>query len=83
MNRLNLTLDSDTAARLERHARSSGNARAKLAREILRDGLLRREEQERRRKLALDYAAGRRDARALLKNLEAAQFDLMADEDDA
>jgi len=52
-----------------------------VAREILRDGLLRREERDRRRKLALDYAAGRSDARALLKEIESAQFDLLADED--
>ena len=81
MPRLNLTLDPDTAARLERHARSTGHRRAMVAREILRDGLLRREERDRRRKLALDYAAGRSDARALLKEIESAQFDLLADED--
>jgi len=81
MPRLNLTLDPDTAARLERHARSTGHRRATLAREILRDGPLRREEIDRRSKLALDYAAGRSAARALLKEIQSAQFDVLTGKD--
>jgi hypothetical protein len=81
MTRLNLTLDADTSSRLNRHARSGGKRRAAMAREILCEGLARREAQERARKLAGDYAAGRRDAREILKDLEAAQIDLLdADE---
>jgi hypothetical protein len=81
VGRVNLTLDPDTENRLERHARASKTHRAALAREILREGLLRREERERRRKLARDYAAGRNDARLLLKEIESAQFDLLDDDD--
>ncbi len=80
MGRVNLTLDLDTENRLERHARASGTRRAALAREILREGLMRREERERRRKFARDYAVGRSDARSLLKEIEAAQADLLDDD---
>jgi hypothetical protein len=80
MGRVNLTLDPDTETRLDRRARACKTGRAALAREILREGLLRRDESERRQKLARDYAAGRSDARSLLNEIEAAQFDL-ADDD--
>ena len=80
MGRVNLTLDHDTEIRLERHARASKTRRAALARQILREGLLRLEERDQRRKLAHDYAAGRSDARALLKEMESAQFDLLNDD---
>ena len=81
MARLNLTLDDDTFRRLDRHTKRSGKPIAALARELLREGLAQREAAERRKQLAADYAAGRRDARALLKDLEAGQLELMDDED--
>lgn len=80
MARLNLTLDEDTFRTLERHTRRSGKRLAALAKEILREGLAQREAAERRRRLAADYAAGRGDARALLKDLESAQLELVDDE---
>ena len=82
MARLNLTLDPDTEAKLARHAAERSTARAALARELLREALERREAQAARRKLAADYAAGLADARALLRDLEAAQVELMGDEED-
>lgn len=81
MSRLNLTLDPDTSSRLNRHARMHGTPRAALARELLREGLERREARERAKKLASDYAAGRRDARDVLKALETAQIDLLGDDE--
>jgi hypothetical protein len=80
MQRLNLTLDDDTSMRLERHAKRAGARRATLARELLREALVRRETEERRRKLAADYAAGRRDAAALLEDHEIAQDEVIGDE---
>jgi hypothetical protein len=80
MARLNLTLDEDTFRRLDRHTKRSGKPLAALAKELLREGLARREAAERRKRLATDYAAGRRDARTLLKDLEAGQIELMDDE---
>lgn len=80
MARLNLTLDQDTARQLDRHTKRSGKPRAALARELLREALARREALERRRQLARDYAAGRGDARTLLRDLESAQVELLGDE---
>ena len=80
MARLNLTLDEDTLRQLDRYTKRSGKPRAALARELLREGLAQRESAERRKQLAADYAAGRGDARALLKDLEAGQLELMDDE---
>lgn len=82
MSRLNLTLDADTDARLQRHAKRVGARRATLARDLLREALARREAGERYRKLAADYAAGNRDTRALLRDFEAAQLEVIGDEDD-
>ncbi len=47
----------------------------------MREGLAQREAAERRKQLAADYAAGRGDARALLRDREAGQLELMNDED--
>jgi metal-responsive CopG/Arc/MetJ family transcriptional regulator len=80
MARLNLTLDDDTLRRLDRHTRKSGQPRAALARELLREALAQREAGERRKQLAADYAAGRGDARAVLADWEAGQLELMDDE---
>jgi hypothetical protein len=81
MARVNLTLDEETFAELERYTRLLGKPRATLARELLHEALFRRRAAERRRQLAADYAADRADARALLKDLESAQLELMADEE--
>ena len=81
MERLNLTLDEGTSGALARHARREGKPRAALARELIREAIARREAIEYRRKLARDYAAGRSDAEELLKDMEAAQLELMGDED--
>ena len=67
VDRLNLTLDESTSGA--------------LARELIREALARREALERERKLARDYAAGRSDARQLLQDLEAAQLELLDDEE--
>ena len=80
--RLNLTLDKDTSTRLERHARRAGVRRATVARQLLREALVDRETEERRRKLAADYAAGRRDAAALLEDHEVPQDEVMGDEEE-
>ena len=81
MARLNLTLDRDTYAELEKHAKQVGKPRARVVKEILSEGLARRAAAERRRKLAADYLAGRADARAALKDLESPQSELLDDED--
>lgn len=81
MARLNLTLDPDTFAKLGQHARREGGQLASVARAILREGLAKRDEQARRRKLAADYAGGRADVRAALKDFEAAQDELLEHEE--
>jgi hypothetical protein len=81
MARLNLTLNSDTYSVLERYAKQSGKPCARLAREILSDGLSQRATQEQRKRLAEDYAAGRADARVVLKDWEGAQAELLTDDD--
>lgn len=80
MDRLNLTLDPGTSSALEKHARREGKPRAAVARELIQEAIRRREELERRRKLARDYAAGRDDAREVLDDLERPQLDLLGDE---
>jgi hypothetical protein len=82
MERLNMTLDEPTACALRKHARLDGKPRAAMARELLREALGRREALERAKNLARDYDAGRRDARELLAELEAAQLDLLGSDDE-
>ena len=82
MSRLNLTLDPDTDARLEMHARKDGKRVAALARELIRESLDRRERAARKRKLAADYAADRPDAALLLREMEAAQYGYGGEEDE-
>jgi hypothetical protein len=77
MARLNLTLDQDTFARLEKHAREARTRRATLAKTLIQEALEGREAARRRRKLAADYAAERDDARDLLRELEAGQLELL------
>jgi hypothetical protein len=81
MARLNLTLDEDTFESLKRHANRLSRPAAGLARELLEEAIRRRETAERRQALARDYATGRRDARALLADLEGAQLDLLDDDE--
>lgn len=81
MGRLRLTLDEGTSAALARHARQEGKPRAALAQELIREAIMHREALDRQRRLARDYAAGRSGARRLLRNLEAAQIDLLDHED--
>ncbi len=81
MARLNLTLDPDTYSTLERYAKQAEKPCARLAREILSEGLSQRAAQEQRKRLAEEYAAGRADARAVLKDWEGAQAELLSDDD--
>ncbi|MBI4472448.1 MAG: CopG family transcriptional regulator [Acidobacteria bacterium] len=81
MARVNLTLDEETFRELDRHTKRVGKPRATVARELVREALASRTAAERRRRLAADYAAGRADARAALKDLESAQLELMDDEE--
>jgi hypothetical protein len=80
MSRLNLTLDGDTLAWLQRHASKAKTGVASLARQLIEEAVEHRESLRRRRKLAADYAAGREDARALLADLEAPQLEGLLDE---
>jgi metal-responsive CopG/Arc/MetJ family transcriptional regulator len=80
MARVNLTLDDDTYAQLDQHAKRLGKPRARAVKDLLIEGLARHATHERRQRLARDYAAGRADAHALLNDLESGQFDLLDDE---
>jgi len=77
MERLNLTLDPDTSTALAQHARRQRKPRATVARELIREALLRRETVEQRRQLARDYAAGRSDAGELLEEFERLQLEAL------
>ena len=70
MTRLNLALDQETSAALDRHAKLVRKPRAHVAREILTEGLARRDVAAQHKKPAADYRAGRADARTLLKDFE-------------
>jgi len=70
MRRLNVTLDQETYAALERQAKQTRKPCARVAKEILSEGLAQRNAAARHKKLAADYRAGRADARALLNDLE-------------
>ena len=76
MERLNLTLDADTAKALGQHAREHGRPRASVARELIREALELRAAAQRKRQLARDYLAGRKDAVELLRELEGSQLDI-------
>lgn len=82
MARLNLTLDPATFRELERHGKRVGKPVARVARELLAEGLARRAAAECRRRLARDYAADRADAGTLLRELERPQIELLDEEDD-
>jgi hypothetical protein len=81
MPRLNLTLDDDTLAQLDRYRKQLGKPRARVAKELLREGLERRRAAAQRRKLAADYVADRAGARTTLGDLEAGQLDLLDDDE--
>ncbi len=80
MSRLNLTLDPDTLAWLERHAARERLAVAALARRLLQEAVDQHETLARRRKLAADYAAGRDDVREVLSELERPQLEGLLDD---
>ena len=80
MRRLNVTLDRETYEALERFAKQARKPCARVAKEILSEGLAQRDAAARRRKLAADYRSGRADARALLNDLESLQLELLDDE---
>jgi hypothetical protein len=81
MARVNLTLDSASHSRLAHYAKRLGRPYATVAGELVREGLARREAEERRRRLAVDYARGRADAQELLRDLEAGGLEIMGEED--
>lgn len=81
MARINLTLDESTYLAIVQHASRRRIPCARAAKELLAEGLAHRAAVERRRKLAKDYAAGRKDARGLLEDLELAQLELMDGEE--
>jgi hypothetical protein len=81
MARLNLTLDEETFQGLQRHASRRSRPAAALARELVQEGIRRREAAERQSALARDYAAGRKGTRALLADLESPQCDLLDDDE--
>lgn len=82
MVRLNLALDSDTFASIDRQAKRSGTRRAAVARSLIREAIEARARRERMRALAADYAADRKDSDSLLAELESGQVDLIADEEE-
>ncbi len=79
MERLNLTLDTDTMNRIKKHAEVEGKARAAFARELLVAGLERLERIEKLERLARDYAEGRREVSTLLSDFETGQLELLDD----
>ncbi|HEY3355337.1 MAG TPA: hypothetical protein VGQ83_18960 [Polyangia bacterium] len=81
MARLNLTLDDDTFAALERDARGRNQRLATYARALLQEGLARRQRAQQARRWAEAYRADRPDARQLLRDLEPGELELLGDED--
>ena len=80
MARLNLTLDAETFSQLDRDARRERVRLATHARRLLREALARRAQGERDQRWALAYRAGRADARQHARDMDAAQLDVMGDE---
>jgi hypothetical protein len=81
MMKFNVILDQKTYEALERQAKQAQKPCARVAKEILSEGLAQRDAAARRKKLAIDYRAGRADARALLKDLDSLQLELLDDEE--
>ena len=80
MSRLNLTLPDEAMKALSQHAR--GRPTAKVARELIEEGLARRARTEKNRKLAHDYAVGREDALELLAEFAPLAEEVRGDEAD-
>jgi hypothetical protein len=80
MKRLNVTLDQETYEALERQAKQTRKTCAKVAEDLLSEGLARRDATIQRKKLVADYRAGCADARALLSDCELPQLELLDDE---
>lgn len=66
---MNLTLDEDTAAALGRIADAGKEPRAAVARDLIQEGLQRREARAWRERLARDYAASVQVAPASLDDI--------------
>lgn len=81
MRHVNVALDQKTYEALERQAERTRKPCTTVAKEILLEGLERRDAAARREQLAADYRAGRADARALLNALESSQSELLDDEE--
>jgi uncharacterized membrane protein len=81
MARLNLTLDEGTLAALRGDARREHRRVATHARELLREAMVRRQQERRARTWAEAYRADRADATALARDLEPGALELMGDED--
>lgn len=81
MPRLNLTLDIDTYSRLEGHARRHDTPRSAFARQLIDEALTQREADERREKLAADYASEREEAESSIVELEVGQLEVIGDEE--
>ena len=80
MSRLNLTLDEVTLSWVAKHAARERIAVAAYVRRLLREAIEQREALARRRKLAADYAAGREDAKEVLRDLEGPQLEGLLDD---
>jgi len=75
-------LDQETYEALEKQAKQTRKPRARVAKEILSEGLARRAAAAWRKQLVTDYRAGRADARAVLNDFESVQLELLDDERD-
>ena len=75
-------LDQQTYEALEKQAKQTRKPCARIAKEILSEGLARRDAAARHKQLVADYRAGRADARAVLNNFASGQLELLDDEGD-
>ena len=82
MARLNLTLDADTFAMLERDARRERTRVATLARRILREAVERRRREERWDAWEEAYRRDRADARQIAREWEPGVLEVAGDEAD-
>lgn len=82
MRQLNVRLDQKTYDALEKQAKQTRKPCARIAKEILSEGLTRRDAAARRKQLVADYRAGRADAHAVLNDFGSVQLELLDDEGD-
>lgn len=82
MARLNLTLDDDTFATLERDARRERSQLSTFARRLLKEALEQRERERRWREWEDAYRRGASEDRRLVRDMEAGQLDGIGDEGD-